>query len=80
MSRKHYAATARMLRGLTICDGRGHTPLNAEPRITLMDVVRGLADIFESDNERFDRDKFFDAVYHHGASRPDSGREGKVDS
>ena len=39
-----------------------------------VDVVRGLADVFEADNERFDRDKFFDAVYHHGASRPDSGR------
>ena len=63
MNQRHYDAAVRMLRGLTVCNGRDHDPTNAEAHVTLMDVVRGLADVFEIDNEWFDRGRFFAVVY-----------------
>lgn len=54
MTKKHYEAIARIFRGIEL-DTDGFIETHYE------NIVSRLADYFESENPRFDRDKFLSA-------------------
>lgn len=59
MSRKDYVKFARVLNKLC-----GLDDLDDQDEGMLGLVVGEVADIFQDDNERFDRERFLDAVYN----------------
>lgn len=63
MTRKHYEAVAGVIRA-ELGDGLDLSAADRMrvPRIqSLVHVARGLADVFEADNSRFDRGRFLTA-------------------
>jgi hypothetical protein len=61
-TRRHYVAIARMIR-----DRAERSPARGEPGgtwyyVALDDIARDLADFFQEDNPRFDRDRFLVAA------------------
>lgn len=59
-TKQHYEAIAKILDGKTCVQ-----ILSDNPSLYLLkqQVVEALANMFEEDNERFNRNKFFDACY-----------------
>lgn len=60
-TRQHYKAIAEILDGKTCVQIL--SPEEPSLYLQKQQVVEALANMFEEDNERFDRDKFFDACY-----------------
>lgn len=66
MTRKDYVATAAILR-CQISDAREQLDENSRELFFALETVQGvaekIADYFASDNEKFDEEKFFAAVW-----------------
>lgn len=61
--KRHYEATAAILRKhIGTPDGNTHDYERGQMQ-TADNIVTSFADLFEEDNENFDRDRFFTAVY-----------------
>jgi hypothetical protein len=56
MTRKDYTATAKVLNGYK----------DKVDFITLSDLALSFSEMFQNDNERFDEQRFIDAVFQEG--------------
>lgn len=61
--KRHYEGIAQLVKSLTVYLGPG-PGYDTEEQVNLSDLILALAEMFESDNPRFDRDRFFEAAHH----------------
>ena len=59
-TRQHYQQIAEILKPAALPYRDSGDRIKSDP---VFPIVVGLADLFEEDNSRFDRDRFFAAVY-----------------
>lgn len=70
MNKRHYEAVAKVIRRMYEEAERYALDVDhADGVFALQDVVRALADCYEEENPRFDRERFFQAALGHGSDR-----------
>lgn len=68
MTKKHYVPLTRKLHNIYMAYIEGNeyqgTPSMRNPvYVVFDDIISVLADVLEEENDRFDRDKFYKAIY-----------------